>query len=1159
MGDLGVSKLVDDLGGGEGQAHTRVGTPLYLAPEQVKHQSYSYKVDLWALGCLLYLLTALEPPFHGHNLIQLGHDIVRRTPKPLSDKYSQEWRSLVSNLLTKRPQERPDIFNIQANFQQSIPRRIRQSLAVQRGEHYIPVQRDVYVQNPPSMSTNPLLPQQQPPGSHLQGGQVLMNLPGQGNFPNGVNVQQGNMQYNPQSQSQQLSGPPQKPPQNMRPMSAKPASSNFQGQLSAGTNEFNGGIVARPVSAPRMRGAKDENSNSMGILQQYKIISNVQANHPQQGLSNSQSIGVLSSARGGASQSRDVFSGVNISRPNTPGRERSNSGPSVADLERRGSSGAISARGPGAFENNPGRDGCEVHPWEYAQEIPEEFAEIRSRDPTPNPTTNRPRSKSADGRGGRQSDLESRLREQAEIQRLQAAQALSNHTDPSPNVVRGTRSRSRERLNSNLSDEGGGVSNAREKNQEQLSQLRALEQQRREKESQDQNSQSQSQLQPPQPNPPIPPPQQQQQSQSNIHGLNQKSQNVLDSLNMLNRPAPRPQGIIQGPGSRGSRGMFSRMPMSGHQSLSGSMSSSSTGNIHQMPPERAREMQDLIRQQQYAQQIVNQPQQQNFMQGGSSSSTAQQPPPPLPTRSRSQSREPQQQRASSAGRERIHSAGRSRDNRYQGKVDISPDCDEDEHDQYLDVGTIEYGQATTPRTLSPLKQPPKKIPRVPSYPEEPEEEDYGATLESSFDETADNIPPQPVRSPPKGFNRPKVNASGVVSDLGGTENLSIAASLNGSARQLDLGQVQAAEIRQQNFQDQLRAGFAQQPHRQQPPPPPVQQQQPLSASTSNLSDGLRTGGKPKSKPVRMGEALIPGMIRSSGGGSSQIQVKQFNSNSQSSGSSSSSFIGYTAPQQQQYGGSSSSSAFPQQYQGPQHQPPPMNNAWKQMYSRPNSSHGTNSQQPQHQPAGGINQQPQVMQIHQSPERIRNKSPSSQVVGPGYGTSVRPASASMNFLKERQRQSLAALECQSQNLNQQNLHQKPRVTIQQRPQTASGYANRGRGGSFAGGDAKVPFTTLMRNGNDDDFLSAGNPFGRSSPIKPRSTRPGTGQPQQQQLAHLSGSQSGVVQISRPQSAHHFSQSSSRGLNKIVGSYVAPVSRPMSASTNGGGRKPTVNDL
>ncbi|CAD7933638.1 unnamed protein product [Amoebophrya sp. A25] len=116
VGDLGVSKLAEEFD----QNHTRVGTPLYLAPEQIKHQGYDFKVDIWALGCLLYLLTALEPPFHGQNLIQLGNDIVRRNPRSLSQSYSQEWRTLVSQLLTKRAPDRPDIFTVEATFQASI-------------------------------------------------------------------------------------------------------------------------------------------------------------------------------------------------------------------------------------------------------------------------------------------------------------------------------------------------------------------------------------------------------------------------------------------------------------------------------------------------------------------------------------------------------------------------------------------------------------------------------------------------------------------------------------------------------------------------------------------------------------------------------------------------------------------------------------------------------------------------------------------------------------------------------------------------------------------------------------------------------------------------------------------------------------------------------
>ena len=33
-----------------------LGSPLYLAPELVNKQNYDEKVDIWALGCITYLL-----------------------------------------------------------------------------------------------------------------------------------------------------------------------------------------------------------------------------------------------------------------------------------------------------------------------------------------------------------------------------------------------------------------------------------------------------------------------------------------------------------------------------------------------------------------------------------------------------------------------------------------------------------------------------------------------------------------------------------------------------------------------------------------------------------------------------------------------------------------------------------------------------------------------------------------------------------------------------------------------------------------------------------------------------------------------------------------------------------------------------------------------
>ena len=58
LGDLNVSKIAK-----EGSIMTQTGTPFYCPPEVWEDRPYTSKCDIWSLGCVIYELTSLRPPF----------------------------------------------------------------------------------------------------------------------------------------------------------------------------------------------------------------------------------------------------------------------------------------------------------------------------------------------------------------------------------------------------------------------------------------------------------------------------------------------------------------------------------------------------------------------------------------------------------------------------------------------------------------------------------------------------------------------------------------------------------------------------------------------------------------------------------------------------------------------------------------------------------------------------------------------------------------------------------------------------------------------------------------------------------------------------------------------------------------------------------------
>merc|ERR1719181_1709821 len=73
IGDFGISKI---LRPGSMTATDQIGSPYYVSPEIWRKQAYDTKSDIWAIGCFLYELIALRPPFQANNMEALSKKIV---------------------------------------------------------------------------------------------------------------------------------------------------------------------------------------------------------------------------------------------------------------------------------------------------------------------------------------------------------------------------------------------------------------------------------------------------------------------------------------------------------------------------------------------------------------------------------------------------------------------------------------------------------------------------------------------------------------------------------------------------------------------------------------------------------------------------------------------------------------------------------------------------------------------------------------------------------------------------------------------------------------------------------------------------------------------------------------------------------------------------
>ncbi|HEY2369501.1 MAG TPA: serine/threonine-protein kinase, partial [Polyangiaceae bacterium] len=111
--DFGLARTEDDELTRTGML---VGTPIYMAPEQVRDNAVTPSVDVFALGCVMYQCLAQTTPFAANGATAVLTRVLFDEPVPLErivPGVPHALAELVASMLRKAPSERPTMRDVE--------------------------------------------------------------------------------------------------------------------------------------------------------------------------------------------------------------------------------------------------------------------------------------------------------------------------------------------------------------------------------------------------------------------------------------------------------------------------------------------------------------------------------------------------------------------------------------------------------------------------------------------------------------------------------------------------------------------------------------------------------------------------------------------------------------------------------------------------------------------------------------------------------------------------------------------------------------------------------------------------------------------------------------------------------------------------------------
>lgn len=101
IGDMNVSKQLK-----YGPLNTQIGTPYYMSPEIWSNRPYDEKCDIWSVGCMIYELASLRPPFLGDSFPALKRCVLSGRYPSLPRVYSEALTRVIASMLQLQAKDR---------------------------------------------------------------------------------------------------------------------------------------------------------------------------------------------------------------------------------------------------------------------------------------------------------------------------------------------------------------------------------------------------------------------------------------------------------------------------------------------------------------------------------------------------------------------------------------------------------------------------------------------------------------------------------------------------------------------------------------------------------------------------------------------------------------------------------------------------------------------------------------------------------------------------------------------------------------------------------------------------------------------------------------------------------------------------------------------